>query len=214
MRLRFALFLVSAAILACAAPTDSGTSADPDDTSGGGNDTSGGDDTGGGENGNVVRMETTLGTITIEVDPENAPITAPNFLTYVDEGFFDGDDDKGATTFHRVISGFMAQGGGYTSSGAEKETHDPIKLEADNGLSNLRGTIAMARTNAPNSATSQFFINVVDNTFLDAGAGSDGYAVFGEVTDGMDVVDEIVSVAVDGNDGPLETIEITDCERE
>ncbi len=212
MRLRFSLLLVSAAILACAAPTDTGTG--PDDTSGGGNDTSGGDDTGGGGNGNVVRMETTLGTITIEVDPENAPITAPNFLTYVDEGFFDGDDDQGATTFHRVISEFMAQGGGYTSSGAEKQTHDPIKLEADNGLSNLRGTIAMARTNNPNSATSQFFINVVDNTFLDASASSDGYAVFGEVTDGMDVVDEIVSVATDAGDAPLDTIEITDCERE
>ena len=202
---------VIVSILACAAP-DSGT--ETSGTGTGGSDTEGGgEDTGTGGDSNAVTLTTTLGEITVKLDPDNAPITTANFLTYVDEGFFDGDDGEGATIFHRVIPDFMAQGGGYTAAGATETTHDAIKLESDNGLSNVRGTIAMARTNQPNSATSQFFINVVDNTFLDSTGGADGYAVFGAVTSGMDVVDSIVAVPTDGADKPNDDIEITDCER-
>ena len=177
----------------------------------------GGDDSGtdGGSStdANLVTMETTLGTIQIELDPVHAPITTENFLTYVDEGFYDGSDGKGATIFHRVIAGFMDQGGGYTASGAAKSTHGAIVLESDNGLSNLRGTIAMARTNSPDSATSQFYINTVDNTFLDHSGSTDGYAVFGQLTSGLDTIDAIAAVQTDGNDQPLEDIEITSCTR-
>ena len=149
----------------------------------------------------VVVMETSKGTIKIELFADKAPITVKNFLAYVDEKFFDG------TTFHRVMPKFMIQGGGFLPGltkiktkkdydALEKKTHDPIKNEAKNGLSNDRGTIAMARTGDPNSATAEFFINVVDNTKkLDPGGVSpDGYAVFGKVIEGMDVVDKIKDV--------------------
>jgi len=136
----------------------------------------------------VVVLDTSAGPITVQLDPEKAPITVENFLKYVDEGFYDN------LIFHRVMIGFMVQGGGLTDQMEEKSTgkHAPIKLEAGNGLSNLRGAIAMARTSDLNSATSQFFINHVDNQNLDTLGG--GYAVFGKVIDGMDVVDEIAKV--------------------
>ncbi|MHC5538576.1 peptidylprolyl isomerase [Singulisphaera rosea] len=135
----------------------------------------------------VVVFDTTLGKITIELDRAKAPISVENFLKYVDEGFYD------KTIFHRVISDFMIQGGGFTDSMQEKPTHPPIKNEAGNGLSNVRGTIAMARTNDPNSATSQFYFNRYDeNAKLDNFGG--GYAVFGKVIDGLSVVDAIAQV--------------------
>jgi peptidyl-prolyl cis-trans isomerase A (cyclophilin A) len=133
-----------------------------------------------------VRFETSLGGFTVQLNPEKAPVTVKNFLSYVDSGFYSG------TIFHRVISSFMIQGGGFNESMAKKPTEAPIQLEAGRGLSNLRGTIAMARTSNPNSATSQFFINVVNNRNLDRLGG--GYAVFGEVIEGMDVVDKIRAV--------------------
>jgi peptidyl-prolyl cis-trans isomerase A (cyclophilin A) len=148
----------------------------------------------------VVVMETSMGTIKIELDPEKAPITVKNFLDYVDAKHYDG------TLFHRVIPTFMIQGGGFGPDfskakdvqdvkAAEKKTRDPIKNEAKNGLSNVRGTIAMARTPDPDSATAQFFINVEDNRAkLDPNARSAGYAVFGKVIEGMDVVDKIRKV--------------------
>ena len=136
----------------------------------------------------VVVLETSAGSITLQLDPEKAPITVENFLKYVDEGFYDN------LIFHRVISGFMIQGGGMTDQMEEKSAgkHKPIKNESGNRLSNLRGTIAMARTNNPDSATCQFFINHVDNQNLDTYGG--GYTVFGKVIDGMNVVDEIAKV--------------------
>lgn len=136
----------------------------------------------------MVILKTNHGDITIDFFPDEAPITVENFLGYVDEGFFDG------TVFHRVIPGFMIQGGGMTEGLDEKDTRSPIKNEADNGLSNERGTLAMARTQVVDSATAQFFINLSDNTFLDHGARDFGYAVFGKVVDGMDVVDAIAEV--------------------
>jgi cyclophilin family peptidyl-prolyl cis-trans isomerase len=137
----------------------------------------------------VVVLTTTLGEIEVEVDEAKAPISAKNFLQYVDEGFYDG------VIFHRVISGFMVQGGGFTPQMQQKKTRAPIQNEAANGLKNLRGTLAMARTSAPHSASAQFFINHKDNAFLDY-PGSDGwgYAVFGRVVAGMDVVDKIAAV--------------------
>ena len=162
---------------------------------------------------NQVTLLTTKGSITIELNPEKAPITTANFLRYVDDGFYDGDDDLGVTTFHRVIDGFMIQGGGYNLEGTKKTTYGPITSEASNGLSNLRGTVAMARTNDPDSATSQFFINHIDNTFLDFTADNAGYTVFGEVIAGMDVVDEIATVATDENDVPIEPVIIDDVVR-
>lgn len=139
----------------------------------------------------VVRMETSLGSIDIELDEEKAPVTVKNFLSYVDSKFYDG------TIFHRVINGFMIQGGGYTKKMKEKKTKAPITNEAANGLKNLTGTIAMARTMDPNSATAQFFINVADNTSLDhrgPGPQNIGYAVFGKVIKGMHVVERIKAV--------------------
>lgn len=140
----------------------------------------------------VVVLETSMGPITIELDPAKAPITVDNFLKYAESGFYDG------LIFHRVIPGFMIQGGGMTEQMEEKikGQRGQIKNEASNGLSNKRGTIAMARTNNPDSATSQFFINVADNALkgLDARPGSAGYTVFGHVTQGMEVVDAIVAV--------------------
>jgi len=157
----------------------------------------------------LLEFHTTLGSFDIELLPQAAPITSANFLAYVDEGFYDGADGLGATVFHRVIAGFMVQGGGQTVSGAPKTTHSAIINEAaSSGLSNSRGTVAMARTNDPNSATSQFFINVVDNDFLDAAEGNDGYAVFAVVTDGMSTVDEIAAVATNAADEPTEPVVI------
>jgi cyclophilin family peptidyl-prolyl cis-trans isomerase len=133
----------------------------------------------------MVRFETSLGSFTLELDAAKAPGTVENFLAYVDEGFFDG------LIFHRVIPGFMIQGGGMLPDMGQKKNKSPIKNEAKNGLKNKRGTVAMARTNDPHSATSQFFINLSDNDFLDASAGNDGYAVFGHVVEGLDTIDRI-----------------------
>lgn len=133
----------------------------------------------------MVRFETNKGAFTVELFEKESPETAANFLKYVDEGFFDG------TIFHRVIPGFMIQGGGFTADMNQKKTHAPIRNEAANGLKNGRGTLSMARTNDINSATAQFFVNLVDNAFLDHKPGNFGYAVFGRVTDGMDVIDTI-----------------------
>ncbi len=138
----------------------------------------------------------------LELDPVKAPKTVENFIAYVKSGFYDG------TIFHRVIPGFMVQGGGFTADMKQKPTQPPIVNEADNGLKNLRGTLSMARTNDPGSATSQFFINVVDNKFLDFTGKNPagwGYAVFAKVLDGMDVVDKIVAVKT-GNRGPLANV--------
>jgi len=138
-----------------------------------------------------VRLATNLGAIVLELDRGRAPITVANFLTYVEDGFYDG------TIFHRVLGDFVIQGGGFTEEMRQKRTNSPVRNESDNGLSNERGTVAMARTQDPHSATSQFFINVVDNPMLDHGAqgeGAWGYAVFGRVVGGMDVVDEIRTV--------------------
>lgn len=136
----------------------------------------------------VVLMETTLGAVRIELYPDKAPLSVKNFLDYVESGFYNG------TIFHRVIPGFMAQGGGFTTDRKQKETRAPIKNEAANGLKNDRGTIAMARTGNPDSATAQFFINVVNNDNLNRpNPDGHGYAVFGTVVEGMDVVDKIVT---------------------
>ena len=143
----------------------------------------------------IVVIETSKGTIEVELNREKAPITVANFLRYANEGFYDG------TVFHRVIPGFMIQGGGFTPDGSQKPTHDTIKLESNNGLKNTAGTIAMARTSIPDSATSQFFINVADNSFLDYAPSNYGYAVFGTVTKGMDVVTTIVSVKTSTRQG-------------
>lgn len=137
----------------------------------------------------VVQGRTALGTFTIALDRAKAPVSVENFLRYVREGHYDG------TLFHRVMPGFMIQGGGLTAELEEKPTHEPIINEAKNGLHNARGTVAMARVNAPNSATSQFFVNVRDNFRLDFGISGAGYAVFGQVVDGMDTVDRIALVA-------------------
>lgn len=146
-----------------------------------------------------VALTTNLGRIVIELDPVRAPRSSENFLQYVRDGFYAG------TVFHRVIDGFMVQGGGFTSDLQLKPTRAPIPNEANNGVSNLRGTVAMARTNEPHSATSQFFVNVVDNQRLDFVAeqnGLWGYAVFGTVIEGMDVIDRIRALPT-GGQGPL-----------
>lgn len=146
-----------------------------------------------------VKMETTKGTAIIELYPDKAPETVKNFLRYVNEGAYDG------TIFHRVIKNFMNQGGGFTVDFKKKETHEPIKNEADNGLKNLKYTIAMARTSDPHSATNQFFINTKDNAFLDFTSKTPrgwGYAVFGKVIEGQDVMDRISRVKTVGQ-GPF-----------
>jgi peptidyl-prolyl cis-trans isomerase A (cyclophilin A) len=135
-----------------------------------------------------VKLATSAGDIVIELDAAKAPKTVDNFVQYVKAGQYDG------TVFHRVIDNFMIQGGGMSADMKEKPTRAPIPLEANNGLKNARGTIAMARTSDPNSATGQFFINLKDNDFLNAAPGKDGYAVFGKVVAGMDVVDKIRAV--------------------
>lgn len=163
-----------------------------------------------------VKMETSKGTVVIELFPEQAPVSVENFLRYTDDGAYDG------TVFHRVIKGFMNQGGGFTPDLQKKPAkYPPIKNEADNGLKNKRGTIAMARTMDPNSATNQFFINTVDNSFLDHKDRSTrgwGYTVFGEVTEGMEVMDAIATTRTGPkgpfrSDVPLETIEIISVSR-
>lgn len=159
----------------------------------------------------MVQFETSHGTLKIELFPKEAPQTVENFLRYVDEGFFDG------TIFHRIVPGFVIQGGGLTPDYSAKTTHSPIKNEANNGLKNARGTLSMARTNDINSATSQFFINLSDNQFLDHSPGNYGYAVFGRVVDGMDVVDRIAGVATGRRkgyqDAPLEDVVIQSARR-
>lgn len=154
----------------------------------------------------IVKIETNKGDILVELDTKNAPISVANFLAYAKDGFYDG------TIFHRVIKDFMIQGGGMTPNMQKKKTKPPIKNEAPNGLKNKRGTIAMARTNVPDSATSQFFINHKDNAFLDYRGPSPreiGYAVFGKVIKGMDVVDAIaVTPTRKPGDIPIETVTI------
>ena len=161
----------------------------------------------------TVLLETTSGDILIELFPDQAPITVKNFLSYVKEGFYNN------TIFHRVIKGFMIQGGGLTMQMKEKLTHAPIKNEADNGLSNKRGTVAMARTPDPHSATAQFFINTEDNDFLDFKApipSSWGYCVFGKVVDGMATVDKIekekTTTRPPHSDVPISAVLITNAE--
>ena len=153
-----------------------------------------------------VKLTTSLGDFVIQLEDEKAPVSAANFIAYVKQGFYSG------TIFHRVIPGFMAQGGGFDTAFAQKATNAPIKNEADNGLKNKRGTLAMARTNDPNSATAQFFINYKDNSFLDHTSPTPsgwGYAVFGEVIEGMDVVDSMAKQAT-GNRGPHQDVPKTD----
>jgi len=159
----------------------------------------------------AVLISTTLGDITVELNALEAPLTVANFLAYVDSGFYND------TIFHRVIQGFMIQCGGMDKEMNQKETNAPIKNEAKNGLSNKRGTLAMARTNVVDSATSQFFINLKDNTFLDHGERDFGYAVFAHVTGGMDVVDKIAAVKTTSkdyhDDVPVEPVIILSAKR-
>ena len=143
----------------------------------------------------MLTIKTNHGDIKVTLFEDKAPITCENFLGYVSDGFFDN------TIFHRVIPNFMIQGGGFDPDMNQKKTRDPIKNEADNGVSNKRGTLAMARTSVVDSATAQFFINLRDNDFLDHGTRDFGYAVFGEVSDGMDVVDVIAGVATGNHAG-------------
>ncbi|HEY3849973.1 MAG TPA: peptidylprolyl isomerase [Steroidobacteraceae bacterium] len=159
----------------------------------------------------MIRFETTLGNFTIELYEDKAPVSAENFLKYADEGFFDG------TVFHRIVPGFVIQGGGFTEDMSQKKNHPPIKNEADNGVKNTRGTLSMARTNDINSATSQFFVNLKDNDFLDHTRGNFGYAVFGKVTEGMDVIDKIAAVKTGRRRGfedvPLDPVIMTSVRR-
>lgn len=136
----------------------------------------------------MILFETTLGDFKIALLEKEAPISVANFKKYLDDGFFDG------TIFHRIVPGFVIQGGGFTEDMSQKKTKAAIKNEADNGLKNSRGTLSMARTNDINSATSQFFVNLKDNDFLDHSRGNFGYAVFARVTEGMDVIDKIAAV--------------------
>jgi peptidyl-prolyl cis-trans isomerase A (cyclophilin A) len=136
----------------------------------------------------MIRFETSLGDFTIEFYEKEAPESVANFKRYIDDGFFDG------TIFHRIVPGFVIQGGGFTEDMSQKRTKPPVKNEADNGLKNSRGTLSMARTNDINSATSQFFVNLKDNDFLDHSRGNFGYAVFARVTQGMEVIDKIAAV--------------------
>lgn len=154
----------------------------------------------------MIKIETSHGNIVVELFEDAAPVSSENFRQYAEEGFFDG------TVFHRVIPNFMIQGGGMTEDMSRKETRAPIRNEAKNGKKNLRGTLAMARTSEVDSATSQFFINLRDNSFLDHGGRDFGYAVFGRVTEGMDVVDEIAKVPTGNKAGhsdvPLDPVTI------
>jgi cyclophilin family peptidyl-prolyl cis-trans isomerase len=153
----------------------------------------------------VVVMDTSLGSVTIELDGDKAPLSVANFLSYVDDKFYDG------TIFHRVIADFMIQGGGFASGLRQKTTKANVKNESTNGLSNKRGTLAMARTSSPDSATAQFFVNVKDNDFLDRAKAADkvGYCVFGKVTAGLDVVDKIRAVKT-GSKGGFQDVPLTE----
>ncbi|HVY23191.1 MAG TPA: peptidylprolyl isomerase [Steroidobacteraceae bacterium] len=159
----------------------------------------------------MIEFKTSKGNFTVELFTDQAPISSENFLAYVDSGHFDG------TIFHRVIPGFMIQGGGFTEDMQQKKTNAPIKNEATNGLRNKRGTLSMARTNDINSATCQFFINLVDNDFLDHSASNYGYAVFGKVISGMEVIDEIAKVKTGRRNGhadvPVESIIVASATR-
>ncbi len=148
-----------------------------------------------------VTVQTSMGNIELQLDDKQAPVSVANFVSYAKSGFYDH------TIFHRVIPGFMIQGGGFTADMQQKETQPPVKNEAANGLLNLRGTIAMARTADVDSATSQFFINVADNAFLDHGQRDYGYAVFGKVTKGMDIVDKIAQVPT-SDKGPFQNVPV------
>ena len=159
----------------------------------------------------MIRFDTTLGSFTIDLFENDAPITTKNFLEYVDAGHFSD------TVFHRVIPGFVIQGGGMTADMKQKTTRAPIRNESANGVKNRRGTLSMARTNDPHSATSQFFVNLVDNAFLDPGRGGAGYAVFGAVVEGMDVIDKIAQAKTGRKAGhddvPLEPIVVKSAAR-
>jgi peptidyl-prolyl cis-trans isomerase A (cyclophilin A) len=159
----------------------------------------------------MIRFETSLGVFTVELDVKAAPVSSENFQRYADDGHFDG------TVFHRVIPGFMIQGGGFAADMNQKPTRKPIANEAANGLRNLRGTLSMARTNDVNSATAQFFVNLVDNAFLDHCPGNFGYAVFGRVVEGMDVIDKIAAVKTGRKNGhddvPVEPVVVTAARR-
>ncbi len=159
----------------------------------------------------VVTFETSLGSFVLELDPGKAPVTVANFLAYLDSGFFDG------TIFHRVIPDFMIQGGGFAADMSQKPTKPPIKNEADNGLENDTWTVAMARTSVKDSATAQFFINLKDNDFLNHGGRDFGYAVFGKVTGGLDVVKKIAAVPTANKGGhqnvPVEPVLIKTARR-
>jgi cyclophilin family peptidyl-prolyl cis-trans isomerase len=159
----------------------------------------------------MVRFETTHGAFTIELFPKEAPVTVENFLRYVDDGFFEG------TLFHRIVPDFVIQGGGLTADFRNKETRAPIANEAKNGLKNTRGWLSMARTSDINSATSQFFVNLKDNEFLDHSTRDYGYAVFGRVTEGMDTIDKIAKVGTGRRkgyqDAPLEDVLIVSARR-
>jgi peptidyl-prolyl cis-trans isomerase A (cyclophilin A) len=148
-----------------------------------------------------VVVQTTMGNFTIELDPEHAPLTVANFLRYVREGFYDG------MIFHRIVPGFVIQGGGYDAQGKRRQTHEPIGLETKTSISNARGTLSMARTSDPNSGTTQFFVNLEDNTELNPSpfdpGNLSGYTVFGRVTDGMAVIDAIAKAPLGGALGPI-----------
>jgi cyclophilin family peptidyl-prolyl cis-trans isomerase len=159
----------------------------------------------------MVRFDTSHGAFTVELFPKEAPVSVENFLRYVDDGHFDG------TVFHRIVPGFVIQGGGLTAEFDSKKTRAPISNEAKNGLKNTRGTLSMARTSDINSATSQFFVNLADNAFLDHSARDYGYAVFGRVSDGMDVIDKIARVPTGKRkgytDAPLEDVVVVSARR-
>ncbi len=159
----------------------------------------------------MVKFETTHGSFTIELFPKEAPVSVENFLQYVDDGFFDG------TLFHRIVPGFVIQGGGLTADFRNKDTRASITNEAKNGLKNKRGSLSMARTSDINSATSQFFVNLSDNDFLDHGPRDYGYAVFGRVTEGMETVDKIAKVSTGRRkghqDAPMEDVLIVSARR-
>ncbi|HEV2270555.1 MAG TPA: peptidylprolyl isomerase [Steroidobacteraceae bacterium] len=159
----------------------------------------------------MIRFETSHGSFTVELFPKEAPLSAENFLRYVDERHFDG------TIFHRIVPGFVIQGGGLDAQFRNKRTHAPIRNEAKNGLKNKRGTLSMARTSEVDSATSQFFVNLADNEFLDHSARDFGYAVFARVTEGMEVVDKIAGVKTGRRQGyqdaPLEDVVIVSARR-
>ena len=159
----------------------------------------------------LIRFETTHGTFTVELCPDEAPVTVENFLAYVDAEFFDG------TIFHRIVPGFVIQGGGLDKDFDSKQTRAPIRNEARNGLKNSRGALSMARTSVVDSATSQFFVNLADNAFLDHSARDFGYAVFGRVTEGMDAIDKIAGVATGRRkgyqDAPMEDVIIVSARR-